>query len=64
MKKWKAEIWMEDTPPKAVIPREDTHLTQEEIITAMEAAKATIEEEWDGLKVISVDVHIDKGEDG
>ena len=60
MRKWKAEIWMDDTPPEAVIPREDTHLTQEEINIAMEAAKMAIEEEWDGLKVISFDVYLDK----
>ena len=64
MRKWKAEIWMEDTPPRAAIHGEDTHLTEEEINIAMEAAKAAIEKKWDGLKVIDFDVYIDKEEDG
>ena len=63
MRKWKAEIWMEDSPPRAAIPGEDTHLTQAEINIAMEKAKAAIEEEWDGLKVTNYDVYIDKGVD-
>ena len=64
MRKWKAEIWMNDTPPRAAIPGEDTHLTQEEINIAMEAAKGAIEKEWDGLKVTDFNVYIDKEEDG
>ena len=62
MKKWKAEIWIADAPPRAVIPGEDTHLTQKEINIAMEAAKAAIEKEYDGLKVLDYDVSVDKGE--
>ena len=64
MRKWKAEIWMNDRPPRVAIPGEDTHLTEAEINIAMEAAKAAIEKEWDGLKVVDFDAYIDKEEDG
>ena len=59
MRKWKAEIWMDDTPPRVAIPGEDTHLTHKEITVAMKAAKAAIEKEWDGLKVIDFDAYVD-----
>ena len=58
MRKWKAEIWMEDTPPEENFIQ-DEHLTQREINTAMEKAKAAIEKEWDGLKVIDFDAYVD-----
>jgi len=61
MRKWKAEIWMDDTPPEEDITLKDGgHLAQKEINIAMEKAKATIEKEWDGLKVTNYDVYIDK----
>lgn len=56
MRKWKAELWMEDTPPEG----EDEYLPQKDIIIAMEMAKEAIEKQWDGLKVIDFDVYIDK----
>ena len=56
MKKWKAEIWMEDTSPEG----EDEYLSRAEIEFAIEKAKAAIEKEWDGLKVADYDVYIDK----
>ena len=58
MKKWKAEIWMEDAPP--AVETGQVHLTQKEINIAMEMAKAAIEKEWEGLKVTDFDVYIDK----
>lgn len=59
MREWEAIIWMEDTPSEENFIQ-DEHLTQEEINIAMEKAKAAIEGQWIGLKVISFDVHIDK----
>ena len=55
MRKWKAEIWMEDT-----LQDEDGLLSQDEISRAMEKAKEAIEHVWAGLKVTCLDVHIDK----
>ena len=46
MRKWKAEIWMEDTPPEGESTEgKEEHLTQTEINIAMEAAKIAIEKE-------------------
>lgn len=60
MRKWKAEIWVEDTPPAEDVG-DNRYLTQKEITTAMEKAKEAIEKEWDGLKVKDFDVYVDKG---
>ena len=59
MRNWKAEIWMEDHPLEEDV-EDNRYLSQEEINIAMEKAKAAIEGQWIGLKVISFDVHIDK----
>lgn len=61
MRKWKAEIWMEDTPSEEDIGlKEQGHLSKAEIQLAIEQAKAAIEKEWDGLKVTNYGVYIDK----
>ena len=61
MKKWKAEIWMEDTPPEGESTQgKEEHLTKREIHIAIEKAKAAIEKEWEGLKVTDFDVYVDK----
>ena len=61
MKKWKVELWIEDTPPEEdIILKDGGHLAQKDINIAMEKAKAAIEEEWNGLKVTDFDVYIDK----
>ena len=61
MRKWKAIIWMEDTPPEGEsIQGKDEHLTEREINIAMEKAKAAIEIEYEGLKVADFHVCIDK----
>ena len=62
MTKWKAEIWMEDTPPEEEVG-DNRYLTQKELNIAMEMAKAAIEGEWEGLEVIDFDVYIDKEDD-
>ena len=59
MRKWKAEIWIDDTPPEEDVG-DNRYLTQKEINIAMEKAKVAIEKEWGGLKVIDFDVYIDK----
>jgi len=56
MQKWKAEIWMEDTPPEGGF----THLQKSGVVSAIEKAKVAIEKEWKGLKVTDFDVYIDK----
>ena len=58
VKKWKAEIWMEDNVGEGIEP-----LTQRQIDIAMESAKRAIETEWDDLKVIDFDIYIDKEDD-
>jgi hypothetical protein len=53
MRKWKAEIWMEDTRED----ENDRYLTQEEIEFAMKKAKEAIENVWTGLKVVVFDAY-------
>ena len=64
MRKWKVELWMEDTPSEEDIGlKEQGHLAKAEIQLAIEQAKVTIEKEWNGLKVTDYDVYIDKEPD-
>ena len=66
MRKWKAEIWMEDTPPEgestlsSSFEGKEEHLSLSDINIAIEEAKAAIEDQWNGLKVVGFDVYLDK----
>ena len=60
IKRWKAEVWMEEEVEGF---EEFELLTLQDLEEAFKKANRTIEEGWKGFKVVGVDIYEDKEEE-